>query len=166
MRFYTDEEIKDLCKFFNEEYLKDGYHDNLFFTSPLSEEDLRTTKTIKFKDFKKKYKLNIGDDTYEPFMDMLNLDKTGVNPEKADHNTYNPDDLRYPLIVLGFSYLKDEKHVDMIHFLELQYTLEHYDDEDLEVIVIDKMEKPFDKGLLDRVADYYGIDDYDYSLYA
>ena len=42
----------------------------------------------------------------------------------------------------------------------------YFEEDDFEVIVIDKMNKPFDKGLLDRVADYYGIDDYDYSLYA
>ena len=34
--------------------------------------------------------------------------------------------------------------------LEYQYTIEHYNDEDLEVIVIDKMERPFDKNLLDK----------------
>ena len=36
---------------------------------------------------------------------------------------------------------------------------------DLEVIVVDKMVKPFDKVLLDKVADFYGFDNYDYSLY-
>lgn len=165
MRFYTEEEIKELTKFFNEEYIKDECFAKLEFTSPLSEDDMRTKKTMKFSEFKEKYKLNIGDDTYALHMDTVLSGITGINPEIADHNTYNTDDLRYPLIILGVSHFKDEKHVDMVHYLEYQYTIEHYNDEDLEVIVIDKMERPFDKNLLDKVADYYGIDSYDFSVY-
>ena len=34
MRFYTEEEIKELTKFFNEEYIKDECFAKLKFTSP------------------------------------------------------------------------------------------------------------------------------------
>lgn len=165
MRFYTEEEITTLTKLFNEEYSKEPSFVDLKYSSPLTEDDLRTTKTMKFSEFKEKYKLSIGDDTYDLHRETIKNGVSGINPEYADHNTYNPHDLRYPLVILCCSYYKDERHADMVHFLEYQYTIEHYDDEDLEIIVVDKMTRPFDKVLLSKVADYYGFDDFDFSVY-
>lgn len=165
MRFYTEEEITSLVKLFNEEYFKEQSFPEIKLSSPLSEDDLRTSKTMKFSEFKEKYKLNIGNDTYEISKQIIESGESGINPEYADYNTYNPDDLRYPFIILCSSFYDDGMHTDIIHYLEYQYTIEHYDDEDLEVIVVDKMIKPFDKTLLDKIADFYGFDNYDFSLY-
>ena len=162
MRFYTKEEAIKLAEYFNTVYKRD----NLLLTSPLTAEDILSQKTMKFCDFLENYKLNYGDDTYEPYLEMLGSKEYGVNDEIAEYNIDNPDDLRYPLIVLGYNTEDVDKVPDMSHFLELTYTLENFSSNTLEVIVIDKMLKPFDKDLLDRYADNYGISDYNYHLYS
>ena len=166
MRFYTEEEAKELVPYFNETFAKDASLDGFYTKSPLTTEELLTKETMKLSLFKEKYKLNYGDDTYEDYIEQVSND-LGVMDESAEQNTYQPEEEpRYPVIILGNNNRNGDDVPDVVNFLELTYLVKHFEEDDFEVIVIDKMNKPFDKGLLDRVADYYGIDDYDYSLYA
>lgn len=166
MRFYTEQEAKDLAKNFNEVFMKDTSLDGFYIVSPLTSEELLTKNTMSMVEFKEKYKLNYGDNTYEEYLEQVN-DNLGVMDEFAEQNTYEPDkEPRYPVVILGNNNSNGDDVPDIVNFLELTYLVKHFNDEDAEVIVIDKMKKPFDKNLLDRVADYYGIEAYDFSLYS
>lgn len=164
MRFYTIDEILTLSSYFNEVLLKYDDFKNVVLSSPLTSKDLCSRKVMKFSEFKEKYKLNyIG---YYDDYQKIHGDGESVRPdsELVDKNEIESD-LRYPIIILCNDNEKNDNVPEMIHFTELVYTLEHFDDDSLEVIVIDKMIKPISKELLDAVAKYYNVNTYSVSLY-
>lgn len=164
MRFYTIEEVTTLSKYFNDILMKDEDFKNVVLSSPLTSKDLCRRKTMKFSDFKEKYKLNyLG--YYDEYQKIYG-DGGSVRPDsKIVDKNETESDLRYPIIVLCNDNEKNDNVPEMIHFTELVYTLEHFDDDSLEVIVIDKMIKPLSKELLDAFAKYYNVDTYSMSSY-
>ena len=167
MRFYTQEESVELSRIFNEELFAEEYYTVIQLSSPITSDDFLSTNTMKFSEFKKKYSLNVND-AYEELASRIgNEEEEGGIPfsKEFNVNVQDNEDLRYPIIILCNN-VEGDNVPDLIHYTELLYTVEHFDDEDLEIIVIDKMNKPFDRELLNRVGDFYGIDNYDYSLYS
>lgn len=166
MRFYTIPEIKELSSYFNEEFIKSEDFRYVTFSSSITNIDLCSRKLMLFSEFKEKYKLNCND-YYDDYKNLYSLGES-VHPDSniTDINeTVSEVKMRYPIIILCNNNEKNDNVPEMIHFTELNYTLNHFDDESLKVIVIDKMIKPLSKKLLDSVAEYYHITDYDYTLY-
>lgn len=165
MRFYTKEESIELSNIFNDNYFADEYYTQIQLSSSITNEDFLSQNVMKFSEFKKKFVLNVND-AYEELSTHLDISEEGNGvPYSTEFNkNMEGTDLRYPIIILCNN-VDTDNVPDMIHYTELFYTLEHFDDEDLEVLVIDKMIRPFDKDLLDRFADYFSIDDYDYENY-
>lgn len=164
MRFYTVDEVMTLSSYFNDVLINYEDYKNVVLSSSLSSKDLCSRKTIKFSEFKEKYNLNCTD-YYDEYQKLYH-EGISVRPDSEiiDKNETETD-LRYPVIILCNDVEKNDNVPEMIHFTELVYTLEHFNDDSLEVIVIDKMIKPISKKLLDEVAKFYNIDDYDYTLY-
>lgn len=155
MRYYKKEELEELVTNFYT-YWKNVYSDD---TLPdITYDDLQNValssntkkkKAVYFKDFNNNYKLNIGD----YFDQKRNL--VGAN----EKNTEN--DVRFPIVVL---YTDNEGNPDMFTLSEYNTLINHKNDEDMKLIVLDKMTKPMDKTYLDTIAKEENIT-YNYDLY-
>ena len=164
MRFYTVDEVVLLSKYFNGVLLNYEPFKNVALSSTLSSKDLCKRNVMTFKDYKEKYILNCKD-YYDVYKNMFSSDESIRPDENILEKNLSESEFRYPIIILCNNIEKKDNVPDMIHFTELMYTLIHFDDDDLKVIVIDKMIKPISKKLLDKVKKYYNIQDYDYNLY-
>ena len=164
MRFCTANEMVELATYFNNVLLKYDDFKNMAMGSSLTAYDLCQKKLIRFSEFKKRYALNCTN-YYNDFLDLHSKGK-GVRFDRniLEKNSVSNDN-RYPVVILCNNTDKNDNVPDMVHFLELEYTLDNFNS-DIDIIVIDKMIKPLSKEFTDKVAEYYNISSYDYGLYS
>lgn len=159
MRFYTKQESIDLALYYHH-----NLKNNLILDSNLYPKDiyLGRKRLLSFQEFVKRYALNINT-KHGYLLDTLDTLKKNSN-KLLDTNVLEEDSIynRYPIVILGCNHYNEP---DMLYLTEQLYVVSNMGNENMKLIVINKMPS-LNKDTLYNFAVRYNLQDsIDYSWY-
>ena len=148
MRYYTHEELKELASVYKKYWLENTPKEDSSSYPELPKTDLNVfldtnlnkKSPVKFKDFLNIYSLNVRD----------YFEDEHIVIEDTIKNT--SEDKRYPIIVL---YTETTGEPNMLVLSEYNTIVKDFESDDLEILVLDKMNYPINEDILQKMADYY-----------